>query len=86
MKLPLEICGHTMSLKIKPKWALSHYGEQGPRSVGLILRLETIGFTIFFWKWYFDFRLLDKAWRPFETKEQTKQFLKELKEMVNKKL
>lgn len=46
---------------MKLKYEASHYGPQGPRNFGLLIRMNRIGFMLCFWKWYLDANLTKEA-------------------------
>lgn len=43
---------------MKIKYEFSHWGPEGPRSCGLLIRMNCIGFMLCCHKWYLDVRLV----------------------------
>jgi hypothetical protein len=39
------------------KIEFSHYGLDGPRNIGILIRMNKVGVMLCFWKWYLDLRL-----------------------------
>lgn len=40
--------------KPKLRVAFSHFGPDGPRNFGLLIRMDRVGVMLTFWKWYLD--------------------------------
>lgn len=43
---------------MKLKKTFSHYGPEGPRNIGILIRMNRASIMFVFWKWYLELEII----------------------------